>query len=202
MPRPLGGEHHSAFSGRMRHESVMYMNIPNLLSIFRIVLIPLFIILLSYGLHTEAFVVFGVAAVTDAFDGFFARVFKQKTTLGAYLDPIADKLLLVSSFVAFALLNLIPRWLTILVVSRDVIILMGIMILRLNSFQIEMRPSMLSKCTTVFQVLTIGMTLLFYILGKSSIAVLVVCWITGILTIVSGVHYISMGLKMINEKDY
>ena len=178
------------------------MNIANFFSILRIVSIPLFIILLSYDRHTEAFAVFGIAALTDALDGFFARVFRQKTALGAYLDPIADKLLLVSSFVAFALLNLIPRWLTILVVSRDVIISMGILLLRLNSFQIEMRPSMLSKCTTVFQILTIGMALLFHILGKSSIAILAVCWITGTLTIVSGAHYISMGLRMINERDY
>ena len=74
------------------------MNIPNFFSILRIVSIPLFIILLSYDQHIAAFIVFGFAAFTDALDGFIARVFKQKTALGAYLDPIADKLLLTSSF--------------------------------------------------------------------------------------------------------
>lgn len=179
----------------------MYMNIPNFFSILRIISIPLFIILLTYENHIAAFAVFGFAAVTDALDGFFARLFHQKTTLGAYLDPIADKLLLASSFVAFALLNLIPRWLTILVVSRDVIISMGILILRLNSFHIEIKPSLLSKCTTVSQIATIGISLLFYILGKSSMVTTIICWTTGILTIVSGIHYISMGLKFVNEKE-
>jgi len=179
----------------------MYINIPNFFSILRILFIPLFIILLSYDKDMAALVVFIMAAVTDALDGFFARYFRQKTTLGAYLDPIADKLLLTSSFVAFTLMRLMPKWLTILVVSRDVIILMGILLLRLNAFQIEIRPSILSKCTTFFQLFSISLTLLFYILQKQYFPTAPVYWITGLLTVVSGIHYIFMGLKLINERD-
>lgn len=179
----------------------MYMNIPNFFSILRIVSIPLFIIFLSYDQLGAGLAVFGFAALTDALDGFFARWFKQKTTFGAYLDPIADKLLLTSSFVVCALLHLLPRWLAILVVSRDVIISMGILLLRLNAFQLEIRPSILSKCTTCFQLLTIGTRLLFDVLEINSPVIAVVYWITGILTVVSGMHYISMGLKIINERD-
>ncbi len=178
----------------------MLMNIPNFFSVLRIVSIPLFIILLSYDKHLAALSVFVVAAFTDAIDGFFARLFKQKTTLGSYLDPIADKLLLVSSFVALALLNLIPRWLTILVVSRDVIISMGILILRLNLFQIEIKPSLVSKCTTFLQILAIGISLLFSVLGRSPFPVELIYWATGGLTIATGVHYILRGMKIINEK--
>ena len=176
------------------------MNIPNFFSILRIVSIPLFIILLSYDENIAAFAVFGLAAVNDALDGFFARLFKQKTTLGTYLDPIADKLLLVSSFVALSLSNVIPRWLAILVVSRDVIISMGILILRLNLFQIEIKPSILSKCTTFFQILAIGISLLFHILGVRGFAVVVIYWLTGALTITSGIHYITRGMRIINGR--
>ena len=179
----------------------MYMNIPNFFSMLRIVSIPLFIILLSYDHNVAAMGVFLFAAATDALDGFFARCFKQHTTLGAYLDPIADKLLLTSSFVAFALLHLIPRWLAILVVSRDVIISMGILMLRLNAFQLEIRPSILSKCTTFFQLIAIGLALLVDITEKNFLAVKIVYWLCGCLTIASGMHYISMGLKIINERD-
>ncbi|MEI6125688.1 MAG: CDP-diacylglycerol--glycerol-3-phosphate 3-phosphatidyltransferase [Pseudomonadota bacterium] len=177
------------------------MNVPNFFSILRIVSIPLFIILLSYDQNMAALGVFLFAAATDALDGFFARCFKQKTTLGAYLDPIADKLLLTSSFVAFALLHLIPKWLSILVVSRDVIISMGILILRLNTFPIEIRPSILSKFTTVFQLIAIGIALLVNILEKDFFAVHFVYWLCGFLTIASGMHYIFRGLKIVNERD-
>jgi cardiolipin synthase len=177
------------------------MNIPNFFSILRIVSIPLFIILLSYDQPIAALIVFGCAAFTDALDGFIARVFKQKTVLGAYLDPIADKLLLTSSFVACVLSGLIPRWLAILVVSRDVIISMGILLLRLNSFPVEMRPRILSKCTTFFQIATIGIVLLFHILDKSSSLIEVIYWITGVLTVASGIHYIYIGIKIVNGNN-
>ena len=177
------------------------MNIPNFFSILRIISIPLFIIFLSYDKHSYALSIFCMAAVTDALDGFFARLFKQKTVLGSYLDPIADKLLLVSSFIALALLNLIPRWLAILVVSRDVIISLGILLLRLNLFQVEIKPSIVSKCTTFFQVLSIGITLLMQVLAKDFMWVRVVYQLTGLLTIASGIHYILMGMKIVNEKE-
>ncbi len=176
----------------------------------RIVLIPLFIILLSYNRHMEAFVIFGLAAVTDALDGFIARRFKLKTTLGAYLDPIADKLLLTSAFVALALMGLIPRWLAILVVSRDIIISMGIIIMWLNGYQPEIKPSLLSKCTTFFQIVTIAAALLFSIEDVSAIAridapsraafLLSACWMTGTCTVMSGLHYIYRGLRFINGR--
>lgn len=179
----------------------MFITIPNLFSILRILSIPLFIILLSYDRVAGALIIFVFAAVTDALDGFFARWFHQKTTFGAYLDPIADKLLLTSSFVCCAMLGLIPRWLAILVVSRDVIISMGILLLWLTAFRFEIQPSIISKCTTFFQLLTISMRLLFELLGDQPGAAMAVYWITGMFTVISCMHYISVGLKVINQKD-
>ena len=92
----------------------------------RILLTPLFVIFLIRGLYVPALFVFTIAAVSDGLDGFIARVFNQRTILGAYLDPIADKLLLSSAFVSLAVLDILPAWLTVIVISRDVIIFMGI----------------------------------------------------------------------------
>ncbi|MCX5897194.1 MAG: CDP-diacylglycerol--glycerol-3-phosphate 3-phosphatidyltransferase [Proteobacteria bacterium] len=177
------------------------MNIPNFLTILRILSIPLFIILLSYGFYPLALLLFFCAGVTDALDGFLARTFKQKTTLGAYLDPIADKLLLSSSFVAFSILKLMPVWLTILVISRDVIILGGILVLLVNSFSISINPTIISKCTTTLQLLTIGLTLLFQVMQNKYIPLHLVYWITGLFTIISGIDYVRRGIRLINERE-
>jgi cardiolipin synthase (CMP-forming) len=180
-------------------KDAMYINVPNFLSISRIMSIPLLIILLSYGKHKTALTVFICAAISDGLDGFIARRFKQKTIVGAYLDPIADKLLLTSCFVTFALLGLIPKWLSILVVSRDVIIAMGILILQLVSVRVEIRPSTVSKFTTVFQLTTIGGRLMFNILHCNPNELIYLYWVTGFLTIVSGLQYVVRGLRIVNE---
>lgn len=177
------------------------MNVANFFSLLRIVLIPLFIILVTYNRHIPALGVFGFAALTDALDGFFARYLKQKTTLGAYLDPIADKLLIISAFVALSLIGLIPRWLTILVVSRDIIIPLGVLILRINGFSIEIRPSKLSKGTTFMQLTVIGSALLFDIYSTAPVGVYLLYWFTGMLTVVTGLHYIGRGARIINAKN-
>ncbi len=180
----------------------IYFNIPNFLSMLRILSIPLLIILLSYGQYSGALAVFIGAAVTDGLDGFIARRFKQKTMVGAYLDPIADKLLLTSSFIVFAVMELMPKWLTILVVSRDIIIAMGIITLQLVSVRIEIKPSLLSKCTTVLQLTSIGMRLLLEVVGDRFDAMpymIYLYWATGLLTVASGMHYVVQGLRIVSE---
>jgi len=178
------------------------MNIPNILTILRILCIPLFIILLSDELYFLALVLFVGAAVTDALDGFLARTLRQKTTLGSYLDPIADKLLLSSSFVTCAILKLIPVWLAVLVISRDIIISLGILVLIVNSFAIEISPTVISKWTTLAQILTIGLVILFQVIGQKIVPLPLVFWATGILTIASGIDYVSKGFHLINERDH
>ena len=109
------------------------MNIPNFLSLLRIILVPVFVIFLIQAEYDKALITFAVAGLTDALDGTLARLLKCQTTLGAFLDPIADKLLLVTSFVSLALFGLIPAWLAVIVISRDFIILLGIAFLTLLS---------------------------------------------------------------------
>jgi cardiolipin synthase len=178
------------------------MNIPNILTILRILSIPLLIILLSEGLYYGALILFAGAALTDALDGFLARTLRQKTVLGAYLDPIADKLLLSSAFVTCAILKLIPVWLAVLVISRDVIISLGILVLIVNSFAIEIRPTVISKCTTLAQIVTIGAVIFLNVIEKKVVLVQPVFWAAGILTILSGIDYVNKGLQIINERDH
>ncbi|HUT44622.1 MAG TPA: CDP-alcohol phosphatidyltransferase family protein, partial [Desulfobacterales bacterium] len=113
------------------------MNIPNLLTLFRIILVPVTVIFLIKGDFSKALIVFVVACITDGLDGFFARILKQKTILGSYLDPLADKALIASSFITLSVLGVIPSWLTVIIISRDFIILLGISVLSLMSISFE-----------------------------------------------------------------
>ncbi|MDP2798605.1 MAG: CDP-alcohol phosphatidyltransferase family protein, partial [Deltaproteobacteria bacterium] len=105
------------------------MNLPNLITVIRILLTPVLIILLLNSTFNKALAVFALAGLSDGLDGLRARYLRQKTTLGAYLDPIADKLLLSATFITFATLEFVPSWLTVIIVSRDVIIVLGIAML-------------------------------------------------------------------------
>src|SRR4030065_2641137 len=102
------------------------MNIPNLLTLLRIILVPVIVILLIQGVFLKALIAFIVASLSDVLDGFLARILHQQTALGAYLDPIADKALLASSFVTLSVLHVIPGWLTGIVITRDFLILLGL----------------------------------------------------------------------------
>ena len=176
------------------------MNLPNALTLMRVLLIPLFVILIINKVFGWALVTFAVAGITDAMDGLIARVTGQRTELGAYLDPIADKLLLSSAFVTLAIIELIPSWLTVIVVTRDIIILIGFLMFFLTNHRPKMGPSLVSKITTFFQISTI---LLFLVSEYYSIPRLLYNFaIYGVLlfTILSGIHYIFVGTQFLSEK--
>jgi cardiolipin synthase (CMP-forming) len=135
------------------------MNLPNLITIGRILLVPLTIWLIVTGQFLLAFLVFVIAGVSDAVDGFIARRYHLHTDLGRYLDPLADKLLLDSIFVTLGFLKFIPAWLVILVASRDVLIIGAVMLSWLLEKPIRVRPLMVSKATTLMQILFAGAVL-------------------------------------------
>lgn len=176
------------------------MNIPNFLTLFRILLVPIFVILLIYGQNFYAFLTFIVAGVTDALDGFIARVFNQKTVLGAYLDPIADKLLLVTSYIVLAITGIIPPWLAVLVISRDIFILIGVAVLFVNNKSIEIRPTLLGKVSTFMQLTTVVIALsvaqpllaLQPFLNGS-------IYLAAALTLLSGFHYTFLWVRHMGE---
>jgi len=174
------------------------MSIPNFLTIIRILLTPIFVISIIKNALALSLCIFAVAALTDALDGLIARCFNQKTELGAHLDPIADKLLLSSAYICLAIINHIPNWLAVIVISRDVIILMGMAICYINDVHVPIKPSIASKATTLTQLITITLALLneFYPLTSS---IIILCWLTAILTIISGLHYVFIGMTLLHS---
>ena len=140
------------------------MNIPNFITILRVIAIPFFIVSLSYQYNGVAFVIFVGCGLTDALDGFIARTYHQRTKIGAFLDPLADKLLLTSSFITLAILELpnkIPFWLIVTVISRDIIISVGVAALFMLEAKLPIAPTKIGKFTTFLQV-TLIIVVLFY----------------------------------------
>lgn len=175
------------------------LNLPNFISVARIILVPLFIILSINQDFGWALFIFVVAAISDAVDGLLARLLQQRTVLGSYLDPAADKLLTTSAYVIFAILNIIPGWLAVIVVSRDVIIILGIMILFLTSHSLEIRPSIASKLTTILQFATVVSALLSKYTFQVPWLFDFLIWGTAVATVVSGMHYVGRAIKIFNQ---
>jgi cardiolipin synthase len=172
------------------------MNLPNSITLVRVILIPFFVDLMIYGYYRPALLVFVVACLTDAIDGTLARVTNSKTELGAFLDPMADKLLIVSSFVTLAILAKIPVWLVIIVVSRDIILALGSMVIYFTGNNLTIKPSILGKATTFMQFLVVALTLVLVAYGITSDYLKGVYWSAAGFTIASGVQYVLRGMKI------
>jgi len=183
------------------------VSLANKLSLFRILLVPGFVLCLLYyrageseSLRYLAVTLFAVAVITDAVDGYIARVEKQATRLGAILDPLADKLLLVSAFLSLSLIRSLPAdyrlpaWVPILVLSRDALIVFGwiLVVLLTGDFQAQPKPSRIGKITTFFQMMTVVSVLLGWPFSKF------ILWAAMVLTILSGIDYIREGNRLLN----
>ena len=174
----------------------------NQLTLLRMLLIPAFVILVVYGMFGWALAVFVVAGMTDALDGLIARWSGQKTTLGAWLDPMADKLLLVSTFVVLTipglgLTNRLPLWLTVMVISRDVVIVLTVAIVNLAIGRRTFRPSVFGKIATATYICTAVVAMLFNYLGYHSTVVDLFVWASLVITLVSSLHYIWHAARII-----
>ncbi len=178
--------------------------VANQLTLLRMLLIPAFIVLIVEGELGWALAVFAIAGVTDALDGVIARRSCQKTTLGAWLDPMADKLMLVSAFVVLTLPNLglankLPLWLTALVISRDVCIVVTVAIVNLAIGRRTFQPSIFGKLATVVYIVTVSMAMLFNYLGYHSAVVDLCVYASLALTLLSGFHYIWHAARFMDQ---
>lgn len=179
------------------------MYLPNLISVARLFLAPFVIWLIVSGNMSGAFVVFLIAGVTDALDGFIARRFHLQTELGAYLDPIADKALLMSTYVALGLPPFyLPTWLVILVVSRDVLIIGAFLLSWLMGREVEVKPLIISKLNTLMQISLAVMVLAEHgmqlgLHGYVAVAI----WITGATTGLSALAYLVTWLRYMASYD-
>jgi len=173
------------------------LNVPNFLTLLRIVAIPCFLILLEEFRYREALALFVAAGLTDALDGAIARLTHTKTTLGAYLDPAADKLLLVSAFIALGFMHEVPRWLVVLVISRDVVVVLGYFLLfMLTQHTMEVHPSASGKLSTCLQLLSVSLVL-GSLVSPGFVAPPVeqgAFYLTGVVTALAGLQYMYRGL--------
>jgi len=172
------------------------MNLPNKLTISRILLIPILILFLIYGYHFFAMLTFALASFTDALDGIIARATDQRSKAGAFLDPIADKLLINATFIALAVMKLLPCWIAVLVMIRDLLIVLGIMVMHMAHKTPAISPTYLSKATTLAQMLTLLVALLDLWSGGLSSILRFFIWISALLTLLSGFDYVYRGARM------
>ena len=179
----------------------MNITAANQLTILRIILVPAFVILLLYGHRGWALVTFFGAGITDLFDGLIARRSGPKTTLGAWLDPMADKLLLGTMFIMLTLpdigsANRLPLWFTVLVISRDVAIVLTVAVVNLAVGPRTFRPSVFGKIATATYVLTGVVTLYFNYLERPSAVVTIFVYASLAITLVSAFHYVGQVVKL------
>ena len=172
----------------------MLRNLPNILTLLRILLVPVVILSLREGQYVSALVLFLLAGITDGLDGWIAKRFDCVSQLGTILDPVADKLLISSTFVMLVLLGDIPFWLVLMVVCRDVGIVGGYVILQLLGDEMVIQPTLLSKINPVLQIaLGSGVLLVNGVWAGGAILVDVLIIAVTITTVASGLHYIYHG---------
>jgi len=186
------------------------VTVPNLLTVFRMVLIPVFVSLLFYQRFVSALGIFILAGITDGLDGLLARRFNQKSQLGTILDPIADKLMLVTSFVVLSMRSVFPQplpshlpvpfWVTVAVISRDVFILVGAAAINIVTGFRGFRPSMLGKINTVVQIFAIAIIIFAASVPYGTGYYLPTLYTTVFaFAVLSGAHYVFFVSRLVNE---
>lgn len=176
--------------------NIVLRNIPNFLTALRLAAAPALAMLLLEGHNKEALIVFVVAGLTDVADGWLAKRFGLATKFGRYLDPAADKLLMLASFLVLTYLHVTPLWLTILVIFRDIAIVLGIAVARLWEMPVRAAPSLLGKLSTAVQVVYVGLTLLLmsFAIGRA-VLVRFAEFATAGFTFASGLGYAQIWLR-------
>ncbi|MDZ7842457.1 MAG: CDP-alcohol phosphatidyltransferase family protein [Gammaproteobacteria bacterium] len=170
---------------------VVVSYIPNLLTMLRIAATPVLIMLLNYEMFPGALLLFVLAGISDGLDGYIAKRFHYQTRLGAILDPLADKLLLVSCFIVLGVMGHIPFWLLVVVVFRDLVIVVGYLLLVILEGGVNMNPTSISKLNTVFQICLIAVVLINLAVDLA-LPLLIPVLITAVTvtSVLSGVHYV------------
>ncbi len=176
------------------------LTLANRLTILRILMTPVIVVLLLYRHMGAALALFLLAGVTDGLDGLIARSWKQKTALGIVLDPLADKLLLTSTVITLTILKELPRWFTIIVVSRDVFLIGGSMILYMFLGKLGTPPSRLGKFTTGFQLATVLLAMVDNFLPVVKPAILPLVAVTLGVTVASGLDYVYRGARLLSDQ--
>ena len=176
------------------------MNLPNIITCLRIALVPVFLLLLIYDKYGLALGVFVAAGMTDAIDGAIARMMNQKTELGMFLDPLADKFLVLTAFIALALMDKLPLWLAETVIARDVVIVAGSLYLYKRGLKKKIKPVLLGKVTTFMLITLLVVALVGVYLNREFDLTEYLVWITAALLIISGIQYLFRGFRIMYDK--
>jgi cardiolipin synthase (CMP-forming) len=174
------------------------MNIPNLLSIFRLVVTVFFVVAIEQEKYRLGLLLFVLQGVSDFVDGFLARVLNKRTALGAFLDPIADKAMLVSSYIVLCHNDIIPLWVTMVVILKDVVVACGFLILYIFVGKLKLIPTIWGKITTTLQIITVVYLLWF---GKSAPYQSYFYYVTVLFTVIAGVQYMYRGVRVLTKKE-
>jgi cardiolipin synthase len=178
------------------------LSIPNLITLARILMVPVIVWAIASNQMQIAFALFLIAGLSDLIDGFLAKRFGMATELGAYLDPLADKAMIVSIYVALGVADIIPRWLVILVVSRDIMIVAAVILSWLVDRPVKLKPLMVSKLNTVAQILLALLVLASLSIGfEAGFAIEVLTVIVAILTLLSVAFYVAAWVRHMNVPD-
>jgi len=171
-----------------------FSHLPNIITLARIALVPVLILLLKDHDYAAGLIVFVIAGASDALDGYLAKRLNVQSRLGAILDPVADKLLLVSAYVMLTLLGHIPFWLVLVVVFRDLLIVGGYMLYTSHAGPVKMRPSILSKLNTLMQIALVAVILTQQAAGLAWPLAEILVYVVLTTTVVSGAHYLWLWL--------
>lgn len=178
------------------------MSIPNLITLARILMVPVLVWAIAAGEMLAAFILFVAAGISDAVDGFLAKRFGMSSEIGAYLDPLADKALIVSIYVALGITDAIPRWLVILVVSRDIMIVTAVMLSWFVGKPMPVRPLLVSKLNTVAQIVFACLILAALGLGFNPGPLQpILMGLVAILTLASVAFYVAEWVRHINSSE-
>jgi cardiolipin synthase len=181
------------------------VNGPNAISLARLFAVPVAVWLILRGRYDIAFWLFVAAGISDGIDGYLARRLDARTELGRYLDPLADKMLLVSTYVALAVAAEMPTWVVILVVSRDVMIVGGFILAAIVGYPLDVRPSMLSKANTLVQFVFAGLVLARHGLGLAGLltpeVMLVSAAVVAATTLASGAGYVVTWVRHVGVME-
>lgn len=180
------------------------MTVANFITLLRILLVPAIVWAALSDQMMLAFILFLAAGVSDGIDGIVARYFNQQTELGTILDPIADKLMLVCVFISLAYLGTIPLWLVILIVSRDMLIVFGVLLAFVMSLPVTIRPLWISKANTAVQIILAAWVLFSLAFGiQWPNTQMGLEWLTGLLTALSAAAYMYQGIRLFatDERD-
>jgi cardiolipin synthase len=177
------------------------INLPNILTLFRIILLPFFVAAFLYNNYWYALIIFIVSGFSDILDGFIARIMKQTSDFGKMLDPVADKFFLITSFVLMGMYGVLPKWISVIVISRDMIVITGCLILYFLTNHLKIEPSAIGKLSNALQFILIGLALVTLNLNNKIFVPEFFLILVAVITSVSGLHYVYRGMALVSAEN-